>query len=160
MAKYETCKHGNRKIPGGSYLCIRCTVVSDDAKRMSEGVTLAILANPVEVTGHGWMAFKLQDGSTDNTVYPSKQVAIDHQLDEYRCAYVCLNQCLAGMPLKDAQMWLDLHRHIHMQGGRLTDPQRSLMIPQARDQPITRPVIGDDLPAGLRRGPWKPPPGV
>lgn len=158
MSKYQTCIHGNRKAPGpdASYLCIRCTVPGDSAKRMSEAIGLAILAHDPSETRRGWMAFSLADGSTDHAVYPSKQQAINHQANEYRCAYICLNQCLGAMPVKDAQMWLDLHRHIYESGGVLTDPLASLMMPQGRDQPITRPVFGHDLPARTPRGPWTP----
>lgn len=131
MADRQLCKH-NRSI------CSDCVVVTDAAKRMSEAVGLAILANPPEVTSKGWMAFALADGSTDHVVYPSKAEAIAHQHNEFYFAYVNLGQCLGAMPVKDAQIWLDVHREAHDHGLRLTDPNINLIMPQAREQRITR----------------------
>lgn len=132
-------KHDKRCIHG-KVLCVKCVIVTDAARRMSEAVGLAIIANPPEVTRRGWMAFALADGSTDHVIYPSKTDAISHQADEYRYAYLCLNQCLGAMPLHDAQLWLDLHRHIYDNGGRLTDPKTSIIMPMGREQNITRPI--------------------
>lgn len=131
MADRELCKHGKR-------ICVQCVVISDAAKRMSEAVGLAIIANPPEVTSKGWMAFALADGQTDHVIYPSKAAAIAHQHDEFRYAYLNLAQCLGAMPLKDAQIWLDVHRQAYDGGLRLTDPNTSIIMPQGRDQRITR----------------------
>jgi hypothetical protein len=46
------------------------------------------------------------------------------------------------MPLKDAQGWLNLYRHLHDTGVSMTDPDdpRSLIMPQGRGDLITRPL--------------------
>lgn len=131
MPDRKLCQHNKR-------ICVECVVVTDAAKRMSEAVGLAILANPPEVTSRGWMAFALADGSTDHVVYPSKADAINHQHNEFHFAYVNLGQCLGAMPTKDAQIWLDVHREAYDAGMRLTDPNTSIIMPQGREQLITR----------------------
>lgn len=130
-SKAKLCRHHRT-------LCAECIVITDAAKKMSEAVALAIIANPPEITAHGWMAFALADGSTDHAIYPSKQAAIDHQSNEFRYCYLNLAQCLGGMPVKDAQLWLDLHRQAYDNGLRLTDPNQSLIMPQGREQWITK----------------------
>lgn len=125
------CKHGRT-------LCSECVVITDDARRMSSAVGLAIISNPPEITSRGWMAFALADGQTDHVVYPSKQAAIDHQSDEFRYCYLSLRKCLGAMSLRDAQLWLDLNREAHDRGLRLTDPNADLIMPQGREQLITR----------------------
>lgn len=118
-------------------ICAECVIVTDDAKRMADAIGYAVVSHPPEVIRRGWMAFALQDGTTDNVIYPSKTDCIRHQFDEFRYAYICLVNCMGGMPVKDAQLWLDLHRHVHKHGGRLTSPE-SVIMPQAREQRITR----------------------
>lgn len=129
---------GAKRCEHNLVICSRCVVVTDAAKRMSEAIGLAIVFNPPDVTKRGWMAFALADGNTDHVVYPTKQAAIDHQSNEFLYAYLCLQNVLGGIPVKDAQIWLDLHRHVYDSGGRLTDPDTSLIMPLGREQRITR----------------------
>lgn len=133
MPNTKRCQHGLA-------VCSKCVVITDAAKRMSEAIGLAILANPPEVTRRGWMTFTLADGQTDHVIYPSKQAAIDHMSNEFRFAYVCLANCLGAMSVKDAQIWLDFHRHVYDNGGRLTDPGSSYILPLGREQRFTRPI--------------------
>lgn len=133
------CKHGR-------VLCRECCIVTDAARRMADAIGLAIIAEPVEVTAHGWMAFALEDGSTDRVVYPSKAVAIAHQENEFRYAYICLNKCMGAPPARDMQMWLDLHRHAYKNGGRLADPdEQEIMMPIGREQLITHDIVSDPM---------------
>ena len=122
-----------------------CLIITDAARRMAEAVGLACKFKSEEVRNSGWMAFALLDGSTDHVVYPSKTNAIAHMSNEFLYAYLNMRKCIAGMPVKDAQLWLDLHRHVYDQGGRMTNP-RDLIMPIAREQRITRPVMGPDNP--------------
>jgi hypothetical protein len=94
---------------------------------MHDGVNLALVFNDFETCRHGWMAFALADGNTDHVVYPSKQAAIDHQPDEFRDAYLHLGKIIGGMPLKDCQLWLDIHRHAYDNRMRLTNPVDLIM---------------------------------
>jgi hypothetical protein len=109
------CKHGRA-------VCAECAVVTDAAKRISDAINLARVFHTWEELKTGWMAFALADGATDNVVYPSKAVAINHMSNEFLYAYVHLGGCLMGMSAKDAQIWLDLHRHMYDSGFRLADP--------------------------------------
>jgi hypothetical protein len=131
-----------------------CLVITDAARRMAEAVNLACKFKPDEVMNSGWMAFALLDGSTDHIVYPSKTDAIAHMSNEFLYAYLNMRKCIGGIPVKDAQLWLNLHRHVYDNGGRMTNP-RDLIMPIARDQAITRPVFGPDNPQlvmdGLRK---------
>jgi len=79
------------------------------------------------------MAFALADGTTDHVVYPSKREAIAHMSDEFKYCYVHMRACLGGMPPKDAQLWLELHREAYDAGLRLADPDApQLIFPVAR----------------------------
>ena len=142
----QRCKHDK-------VLCVECVVVTDDARRVHDAVGLAVAFNDIDTVSRSWMAFALQDGSTDHVLYPSKQAAMDHQLDENRHCYIWLRVCLAGIPLKDAQLFLDVNRHAHSNGMRLKDPHDMIMFPQGREQRITRPVT--EPTRGYTR-PWKP----
>jgi hypothetical protein len=123
----------------------RCLVITDAAKRMADAVGLAVVFHAEEVWHSGWMAFALADGSTDHVIYPSKSAAIQHMSNEFLYAYLNMRKCIGGMPVKDAQLWLDLHRHIYDAGGQMTNPAE-LIMPVARDQPIMRPTFGRDNP--------------
>jgi hypothetical protein len=136
----KTCKHGRPVCSDDA-----CLVITDAAKRMAEAVGLACVFHAEEVMHNGWMAFALADGSTDHVIYPSKTAAIEHMSNEFLYAYLNTRKCIGGMPVKDAQLWLDLHRHIYDQGGQMTNP-RDMIMPIARDQPITRPISGPDDP--------------
>jgi hypothetical protein len=120
------CKHGRT-------ICAECVVITDAAKRISEAISLAVLAHDWDEIATGWMAFSLQDGSTNHIVYPSKSQAVAHMSNEFRYCYVHMRACAAGMPPKDAQLWLELHREAYDAGLRLADPDGpQLIFPLAR----------------------------
>lgn len=146
MQAKPRCKHNK-------VLCVECTVVTDAAKRIHDAIGLAVTFHDVDEVSRSWMAFALSDGATDNTLYPSKQAAMDGQLDENRYCYIWLRVCLGGIPLKDAQLFLDASRHAHDAGMRLTDPAKQIVFPQGRDQLITRPTFQPER--GYVR-PWQP----
>lgn len=95
---------------------------------MSDAIRLAVTFHVWEEIATGWMAFSLSEGTTDHVVYPSKSEAIRHMPDEFRYCYVHLRACAAGMPPKDAQLWLELHREAYDAGMRLADPQAPQLI--------------------------------
>lgn len=137
------CKHG-------SVVCSQCIVITDAAKKFSDGVNLICTFTPFAERTRSWVAVKLEDGAVDFTCYPSKSLAISHQTNEFLCAYLCLRNCPGGLSPKDAAIWLRLHRYIYDQGGRLSDPdERSIIMPLGYDQKFTRPVNG--LPGRRRR---------
>ena len=148
-APQKLCDLHNRPVCSDE----RCLVITDAARRMSDAIGLAVVFHAEEVWHSGWMAFALADGSTDHVIYPSKTAAIQHMSNEFLYAYLNMRKCLGGMPVRDAQLWLDLHRHIYDAGGQMTNPA-DLIMPIGRDQLITRPKFGPDMPGLPRyRGP-------
>lgn len=121
-------------------ICSQCVEVKDAGRRMSEAIQLAVVFHPFEERIHSFMAFALSDGSTDHSLYPSKNAAIDHQHGrEQDYAYLCLRNFPGGCKPKDAQLILELHRYAYDQGGRFYDRDSpSLIMPIDRRQKITR----------------------
>lgn len=121
------CKHGNA-------VCSRCIVITDAAKRISDQINGRItFTQPDDLFHNPYMAFALEDGHTDGVRYPTKAETVRHQSNEYRYCYFSFRTAMAGVSPKDAQIFLDMHRHIYEQGGRLIDPEDYIM-PQARGQ--------------------------
>lgn len=120
-------------------ICSQCVEVEDAGRRMSEAIQLAVVFHPFQEVIHSFMAFALADGSTDHTLYPSKNLAISHQAHEQLYAYVCLKNFPGGLKAKDAQLILNLHRYAYDQGQRFYDRDSpSLIMPVGREQKITR----------------------
>lgn len=136
----------------GLVICEKCVVVTDAAKRIHDAIGLALVSHDIGEASRGWMAFRLQDGTTDNVLYPSQTDARNHQLDENRCCYIWLRTCLGGMPVKDAQLFLDAMRQAASNGYRMKDPRDAIIFPQGREQLITRPTFqrNDDWTWGTR----------
>jgi hypothetical protein len=108
-------------------------VITDAAKRIHDALQLAVVFSPWEVRQTGWMAFALQDGSTDHVIYPSRKDAIAHVSDEYRYFFVSLRSCPVGMPERDAQLVLEMHREASDAGLGFTEPQApQIIMPIAR----------------------------
>lgn len=98
--------------------------VTDDGRRLSDAVTLAILAG-----GRGaWIAARLSDGGTDGQIYDTRTDAIRHQLHEDQCAYIRVP--LAGdMPPIEATAYLDFNRRRLAAGFRMVDPEQGSVAP-------------------------------
>lgn len=122
----KKCIHGNQ-------ICAKCVVVTDAGKKISDAIRLALVFKSFEETSHGWMAFRLHNGDTDHTVYPTKRAAIDHQLgDEKWYCYFYLGRAMGGVTPQDAQLWLDFQRYIYDSGASLREPDVDVMMPLAR----------------------------
>jgi hypothetical protein len=93
---------------------------TDAAKRVCDSVnmyTVAMGANWAWENAVGrWMAFKLEDGSTDNTLYGTKQDAVRNQSDEFMCMYLRLGA--GGMNICEAEIMLKMHRKAYSTGFR------------------------------------------
>lgn len=112
---YETkCRHG-------LVICSRCVIVTDAARRMSDAINARITFGSWELR-NCWMAFRLQDGSTDGNIYDSKIAAINHVSDYKYWAFFCFRNAMGGANPFDCQLFLDLHRHAYVNGGQLPDP--------------------------------------
>lgn len=69
-----------------------------------------------------WLAFRLQDGSSDGVIYDSRKDAVKHQFDERRCAYFSFRNCLGGTNARDMAIFLNFCREAYDAGFRLIDP--------------------------------------
>lgn len=101
MSDVELCRHGLAS-------CERCVVVTDAAKRMSELINLLILCQPWDALIHGCLAFRLDDGTSDNVLYPNRQEALKYQLRP--CAVFHFRNSPGGVNPKDCQIFLNISR--------------------------------------------------
>lgn len=69
-----------------------------------------------------WLAFKLEDGSSDGTLYDSKRDAVRHQSDERRCAYFSFRNCLGGTNAREMAIFILWNRDAYERGFRMPDP--------------------------------------
>lgn len=98
--------------------------------RMVDIVNARVVFTPFDQLARSWMAFKLEDGSSDNVLYDTRQDAVDHQLHETMCVYLCMRQAMGGMSAKDAQLFLNLHRQIYDAGGRMSRITQDMIMSQ------------------------------
>lgn len=100
--------------------------VTDEGKRLSEAVTLAILSG-----GRGrWIAARLSDGGTDGNVYDTREDAIRHQLHEDQCCYVKVPPA-GEMPPLEATGYIEFNRRRVKAGMRMVDPEAAAPMPLA-----------------------------
>jgi hypothetical protein len=112
----------------GNTVCSMCTVPTDAARRMADHINSLIVFKSWEELTNGYMAFRLDDGSSNGTLFASKADALRFTDGKYH-AYFCFRQAMGGVTPLDCQLFLDVHRYIYDNGGHLTDPD----IRQARD---------------------------
>jgi hypothetical protein len=87
---------------------------SDEARRISDSVHLHLLAD--RAGNHGkWLAFRLSDGTGDDTVYDTPIEAADAQLHYKQCMYVQINH--SGMSPKEASVMLNYYRKVYDAGN-------------------------------------------
>lgn len=118
----DTCKHGNK-------VCDKCVVVSDAAKRFSDGINAMITFHKAWEIRYCYIAVKLEDGSVDSTIYDTRADAIHHQSDERLYCYFPIGNFLSGLTRTDAQLILDIQRHAYDSGIRITDEEVPDIIP-------------------------------
>lgn len=117
---------------------------------MCDAINARIVFTHIDELSRGWMAFRLADGGSDNVLYDSRRAAIEHQSNEFLCAYFSFRSCLGGANPKDCQLFLDMHRHVYDNGGRLANPEApDLMMPLAR--PIYNGIGGINVSLPGRR---------
>jgi len=83
----------------------------DAATRIKDTVSLHLVAasDVFDAVGQ-WCAFKLADGTGDNTLYPSKDEAINHQHGNPK-DYCYLRITPDGISVKDALIYLRMNRN-------------------------------------------------
>ena len=92
---------------------------SDAAKRVSDTVQMHFNLLGFDGARH-WIACRLEDGRGGETLYDNKRDAIRHQIDEYKCMYICLTG--APMSVCEAEILLATHRKAYEAGFRMADP--------------------------------------
>lgn len=102
----------------------------DAARRCSDAVTMQLTVHGFSAAGK-WIAVRLADGGSDAKLYDTKQQAIDHQIHENLCAYICIVP--TGMPVQDALSFLRTTRRLYDAGMRLSDPDRQVQMPIRRE---------------------------
>lgn len=122
-----------RKCQHGNHVCECNVVITDAAKRISDAIRLAQTFHTVEECWHSFMKFKLEDGSTDHTLYPSKPDAAKTCSDENQWVFISLRGAAGGMSPRDAALYLDFYRLAYEDGMRMNDAQApNLIMPLAR----------------------------
>lgn len=89
--------------------------VSDAARRASDAVNLALLADRAGNVGR-WVAIRLSDGGTDGVVYDRPEHAAHAQIHHQLCMYVEIRS--GGMPPAEAESALAYHRMVYDAGNR------------------------------------------
>ena len=70
-------------------------------------INLLLTFQPVWEIRTKWLAIRLYDGSYDGALYDRRVEAIEHQLDESLCAYVCMGTMLNGAKPLDCAIFLE-----------------------------------------------------
>lgn len=94
----------------------------DAAKRASEIINERLTWFPFTVLSTKWMAFKLEDGSSDKVIYDSRRDAVRHQPNENQACYFTFLNTPGGVQTRDMWLYMQFHRHAYMRGARLADP--------------------------------------
>lgn len=92
---------------------------SDAAKRVADTYNMHRVADPYGCIGY-WIACALIDGSSDNTLYDSKQAAIryQHHNENY---YTFIQIVPSTMTPCEAEVMLKVARMLYDKGGRISD---------------------------------------
>lgn len=108
--------------------CLRCGLTrvphEDTGKRASEAIRQQISTDRELAVG-SWIALRLSDGGSDGNVYPTKSLAVAHQLHEKQCAYIVIYP--TGMSPQDAEAFLCLMRQAYDNGVPLAHPDRDMV---------------------------------
>lgn len=95
------------------------SVISDEAKRVSDHYNLHRIADPHGSIGK-WFAVKLHDGESDRVLYDSKSDAVTHQHhNENYYAFIQVGPW--PMTPTDAESFLATHRRMYDAGLRMAD---------------------------------------
>jgi hypothetical protein len=123
--------------------CSRCVVVTDAGRRMSDRINLTVVARGWDELQNGFMAFRLDDGSSNGTLYDSYEQAVRFT-DESRHAYFCFRQAMGGANPKDCEIFLAFNRYAVEAGI----PRK---IPESRRERMISPILsiyGYDVMSG------------
>jgi hypothetical protein len=137
-SRTKVCEHGN-------IVCEKCaSVISDEAKRLADGINGLLAFNqPWEIKGK-WIAITLQDGSVDSALYDTRDDAIRHQSSPQYHFYLPMGNFGGGINHLDAELILQVQRHAYERGFIIVD--------NSAPQVITPFEQGDAILGRLRAG--------
>lgn len=94
----------------GNIVC-RHMDIDDAGKRMSDIINNIRTQFEWDDIKNGWLAFALEDGSGNGTIYDTKDDAIRHfQNAARKFFYLALRNCIHGITAKEATLVLAMHR--------------------------------------------------
>jgi hypothetical protein len=109
--------------------------------RMSDTINNVRMSKDWDELKDGWMAFALEDGTSDGTVYDTRDDAIRfHRNRAKKYFYCALRQCIHGCSQREATMILALTR-VQSERGRY-HPETDRHDPIV---PLTRDAFEDEL---------------
>jgi len=110
-------------IPAGqTYSHKAAQEFADRGRRASDVLNLVRIFHDWTEIKTKWMAFSLADGHSDGTIYDTRLDAINHQLHETQCAYVCFVNLMGGADPRDMAIYLKFQADAYRAGMRLIDP--------------------------------------
>jgi len=95
---------------------------------MSDNINARLAFTPHWEIKDCWLAFRLEDGSSDGTLYDTRADALRFQLHPELCAYFCFRNALGGVNPHDCQLFMDMHREAYDHGMGLHDPDAPRLI--------------------------------
>ena len=107
--------------------------LAEYGKRMWDIINQTLTDNGPWAMRKMWMAFKLEDGSSDRTIYESLQLA-KRYTDEWKYCYYCFDVALGGISARDCEIFLDFHRQARDVNMAQRDPgTQAIMSSEAGD---------------------------
>jgi len=95
----------------------------DSAQRMADIINERCTWFPFSVLQSKWMAFRLQDGSSDKQLYDTRKDAVRHQTNENQCCFFSFRNAPGGVQTRDIWLYMQFHRHAYSRGARMNDPE-------------------------------------
>jgi hypothetical protein len=97
-------------------------VETDRGRRAADLINMYRNSLPYDDLKTKWMAFRLEDGSSDGNIYDTCKEAIDHQKFEQECWYVSFVNLVAGATAGDCERMLAFYAYVYKRGGRFVPP--------------------------------------
>jgi hypothetical protein len=95
--------------------------LSECGKRMYDIINQALVDFDPWELNNMWMAFKLEDGSSDKAIYENIVLAKQHT-DEWTHCYYAFKIALGGISARDCEIFLDFHRQARSVNAKQRDP--------------------------------------
>jgi hypothetical protein len=116
--------------------------IQEAGQRMSDTVNNVRMSADWDDIKNGWMAFKLEDGTSDGTIYDNKNDAVWYLRNKAsKYFYLTLRNCMHGMSPREATQVLAMTR-VQAERGRYNP------VPDDMREPIN-PITTEDVMADL-----------